>query len=295
MYSVKTFAAWSPLQPFARGFTIVELLVVLTIIVVLLALLAPALDQAVYQAELAACGGRLRAQAMGAVQYTHDSARRYPYRAGVEFDDVRADYLMFFSRFDRPVYNDRPALASYMSINETFNCPQVQAVDLEAPGPDEPYILFTSYGRYCGWRFRNGNTIHKGMRRLGDRFEYVFLGAGGASETVAFSVLATDADFIVEGGTVHSAHSDADGRLASLRLEHYPQTNARGQYFISFSYWYTDSNRGPVTRGPVDRNFAYEDTSVRRIGDIIIDDPRLLRVSSHSSVAVGRDTFLPAN
>ena len=38
------------------AFTLIELLVVVTIIVVLLAMLTPALDKAIYQAELAVCG-----------------------------------------------------------------------------------------------------------------------------------------------------------------------------------------------------------------------------------------------
>ena len=45
------------------AFTLIELLVVVTIIVVLLALLTPAMDQAIYQGELTACGARLKAVA----------------------------------------------------------------------------------------------------------------------------------------------------------------------------------------------------------------------------------------
>src|ERR1043165_1931025 len=52
-----------------RAFTLIELLVVITIIVVLLALLTPALDKAMYQAELAVCGANLRAIANGAIPY----------------------------------------------------------------------------------------------------------------------------------------------------------------------------------------------------------------------------------
>lgn len=67
----------------ARAFTLVELLVVVTIIVVLLSLLAPAMDTAIYQAELAVCGTSQRATAAGAIAYAMGSARRYPDRAGV--------------------------------------------------------------------------------------------------------------------------------------------------------------------------------------------------------------------
>src|ERR1041384_4524111 len=49
------------------AFTLVELLVVVAIIVVLLSLLTPALDKAIYQAELAVCGADLRGGAMALV------------------------------------------------------------------------------------------------------------------------------------------------------------------------------------------------------------------------------------
>lgn len=39
----------------SKAFTLIELLVVITIIVVLLALLVPALDKAIYQAQLSVC------------------------------------------------------------------------------------------------------------------------------------------------------------------------------------------------------------------------------------------------
>src|SRR5207253_2093486 len=49
-----------------NGFTLIELLVVVTVIVALLAMLAPALDKAVYQAELAVCAANLRTIASAA-------------------------------------------------------------------------------------------------------------------------------------------------------------------------------------------------------------------------------------
>ena len=48
------------------GFTLIEQLVVVTILVLLLALLAPALDRAVYSAELTVCGTTLRTLASSA-------------------------------------------------------------------------------------------------------------------------------------------------------------------------------------------------------------------------------------
>ena len=67
------------------GFTLVELLVVITIIVILLALLAPALDQAIYQAELAVCAARQDGLLTIFHAYAADEGRR-KYPSGINQD-----------------------------------------------------------------------------------------------------------------------------------------------------------------------------------------------------------------
>src|SRR5688500_13745385 len=68
------------MAPMTRGFTIVELLVVITIIVILLALLMPGMDRAIYQAELAVCAAKLDAVSSGTTLYALNHRRAYPYR-----------------------------------------------------------------------------------------------------------------------------------------------------------------------------------------------------------------------
>jgi prepilin-type N-terminal cleavage/methylation domain-containing protein len=60
------------------AFTLVELLVVITIIVVLLALLTPALDKAIYEAEKLQCLGRQRVLVQTCITYTFDHKKYYP-------------------------------------------------------------------------------------------------------------------------------------------------------------------------------------------------------------------------
>ena len=56
-----------------KGLTLIELLVVITIIVILLALLMPAIDKAIYQSELAVCETNFTA---------HDEFPKDPIQAG---------------------------------------------------------------------------------------------------------------------------------------------------------------------------------------------------------------------
>lgn len=61
-----------------RGFSLVELLVVVTIIVILLALLAPAMDRAVEQAQRTVCSSNLHATGGAMLQYAMANKTRLP-------------------------------------------------------------------------------------------------------------------------------------------------------------------------------------------------------------------------
>src|SRR5688500_5045448 len=100
------------------GFTLVEVLVVLTIIVVLISLLVPAVDRAKYQAELVLCGTRMRAAATGATTYAGDHKRMYPARDVID-QGRTADQTTYESQ---PIvlawdgYDDRPRIEPYISM-----------------------------------------------------------------------------------------------------------------------------------------------------------------------------------
>jgi prepilin-type N-terminal cleavage/methylation domain-containing protein len=66
------------MRPTPRAFTLVELLVVVTIIVILLAMLTPALERAVKSAEDVKCAANLDAVSMGLAYYIQEHRRTYP-------------------------------------------------------------------------------------------------------------------------------------------------------------------------------------------------------------------------
>jgi len=64
-----------------KGFTLVELLIVITIIAVLVTILAPAMNAIVAKAKRAVCATRLEAIGKGALSYAADNDQSLPYRA----------------------------------------------------------------------------------------------------------------------------------------------------------------------------------------------------------------------
>jgi prepilin-type N-terminal cleavage/methylation domain-containing protein/prepilin-type processing-associated H-X9-DG protein len=119
------------------AFTLVELLVVITIIAILAALLLPALSRAKAQANSTACKNRLRQMDLALQLYVGDY-RHYPY-AGYQLPDRQ-----WFAWVD--------ALAAYYPVNWTnqaYHCPGYKGVIVAHWQPD-PWIFFGSYG-YNWW------------------------------------------------------------------------------------------------------------------------------------------------
>jgi prepilin-type N-terminal cleavage/methylation domain-containing protein len=71
----------------ARGFTILELLVVVTIMVILLTLLTPALDNVMFQAHHVKCLTNLRGIGQAQSLYLQDNRQTYPPDHNLEHAD----------------------------------------------------------------------------------------------------------------------------------------------------------------------------------------------------------------
>lgn len=152
------------------GFTIVELLVVVTIITILLAMLSPALSKSIYQAQLAVCGANLHATHGGVITYTFDHKRFYPNRKmmghGTDVDPIKITGANAVVDYD-----DRKQLQSYVQVGKTMLCPVQQYIDLEIDSGDDTYV-YTGYAFWWGWRFAPQGVPRPGLERLGDRLEF---------------------------------------------------------------------------------------------------------------------------
>jgi prepilin-type N-terminal cleavage/methylation domain-containing protein len=248
-----------------RAFTLVELLVVIAIIVLLLALLAPALDRAVYQAELAVCAGRLKATAMSITTYAFENKRSYPYR---DLPPTRQgagnpEYV-YASELARPVntFDMRPYIRGVVDINRMLQCPLTQQVELDAT-PEGEWV-FSSYAMWWGWFYQpSENVRYPGLFRIGDRFTWNHPNDPNDSD-VSSDVLVGDYDLYAGASIYQSSHPDDAGRMDLYTSVHQNWEGAGGGPVavipLTVSIWMARDAR----RGLIDLNHAFADGSVRR-------------------------------
>src|SRR5688572_16271253 len=110
-----------------HAFTLIELLVVVAIIVVLLAMLTPALDKAIYAAELTVCGANMKVIGTAVTSYASNQRRYYPNRTLAE------NRAMNISGNGKDF---RPAISPYLSINKNLIDPFCKPVDISVQAND---------------------------------------------------------------------------------------------------------------------------------------------------------------
>ncbi len=280
---------------YRTGFTLVELLVVISIIAVLLAMLTPALDRAIYQAEVVVCGVQLKGIADGSTLYAMDNKRSYFYREGVYSSNSswRPQWLATpTSTTTGQRIDHRTVIDGHVNM-KMFTDPLAGNVVYDrgstdaASYIDPPIVLFAGF-QYSG---------KPGLLKLGGGWSY-----GDAQ----FKVIAADADFRIgpagSGGQQYSAHPDPTTSIMALDNKQdqaasgttgasvYNDGGSAGggqilQY--TFSRWWSNG-RNPG-RGPCDFNYAFTDSSVARFTDVAEDDPRMTNVPYWASQSPGQN------
>jgi prepilin-type N-terminal cleavage/methylation domain-containing protein len=155
----------------ARGaFTLVELLVVVTILALLISILMPSLKQARVQTKRTACASNLRQIGIGLQSYLVDSNDRLPH----------ASYLPSTSAF--PLFDVEPifiadVLAPYLDDQrQVFECPDDRPDDRRAP-PFTGMSFFQSdlssyqYRWWPPWSYPGGKTIAEVAARCEEHWQ----------------------------------------------------------------------------------------------------------------------------
>ena len=270
------------MRPTRRAFTLIELLVVITIIVVLLTLLLPGLDRAMYQAQLVSCSGNLHSIAKGAIGYAMGNRQLWPHRTAIHGRPTIGGGLTADNNWEAWTQNeatyklrrvntlkedgndDRPLLGQYIDLKAFLDplCGSDE-VDLQ-PKSDDPQFVMSDYTILFGmaylekwqnsWQRKLGNPMNAG--------DHNFIALIGD-----FSLtLRTDPSF-----ATMSSHPDKDGR-ATLFIR-----NRQGDYIDT--KWTTPIGTiepGDRTvsayKGYIDFNQAFWDGSVQRYSDVRWDE-----------------------
>ena len=268
-------------MPMRSGFTLIELLVVVTIIVVLLALLTPALDKAIYQAELTACGANFKALTLGTSIYAIANKKYYPRRLlerNWSPNRICANGL-------GGTADDRPVFRSYLSMNAMFNDPLISP-KLNFETTASIPTIYSDPELY----FNFALTGEQMMRKIGDRWSTTDL---HTNKLVLLDVMVCDQDQVISDmgsspqspGWATSSHPDLDGYMVARRNQDVPlqtgsglpaSTDADGlNPPATYGYWLNSHNG--YKRSPVDYNFGFQDGSVARFMQVEFDDERLVR------------------
>jgi prepilin-type N-terminal cleavage/methylation domain-containing protein len=224
-----------------RAFTLIELLVVITIIVVLLALLMPALEKAVYEAELTVCSGQIKAIATGVTTGAMDRQRYYPSR-----DGMNSPHQVMSGADTRPVLHEYLGVSG---LNKILVDPFCEEADID--GSVSGRNTYGTYWMFFGWNYTGAKNGGPGMRRIGDRWTY-----GGSK----FDVLVQDMDVVQAGPSISQwvSHPDTNGVLTPL------SSSDKDPPWTTASHWVAAT----LDRGTVDLNFGAADCSVIRYRDI---------------------------
>jgi prepilin-type N-terminal cleavage/methylation domain-containing protein len=230
-----------------RAFTLVELMVVVTIIVILIAMLVPAMEKAQYQGNLAICLSNLRTIAGGVVLYAASNQNAYPYRKAM-WNGAWRRMNFIYDGFNNPANDERPTYRSYFKL-DTLVDPMSGQIGMDAGQIDTDSYGFSNYELWFGVQFPGGSGLFKTSDRLsyGDQ---------------VFRVIASDEDKILPGSnnsSTNCAHPDQGGRQYFQRLLNQGDV-VFGKYTLSrYLRWGTVGDRGPV-----DTQHAFTDGSAHR-------------------------------
>lgn len=261
-----------------HGFTLIELLVVVTIIVVLLALLIPALDKAIYQAEVMLCGTRQKAIAAGAITYAYDFKRRYPNRPGNREAENTTSFAPFHlkNRTDNNPLNARdlrPIIKDHIGT-KLLSCPLAGEQDLSIESTQNSDKVIGGFNLFFGFtytrvsNFGGTSAPEKGMLKTGDRWTFENSDVNTGAPTVRrFDLLVVDIDWQKGNGESFGSHPDDAGTLSQVvatdQLSPFPTDGT-----VTLSWWQKGPTTDPLTRGLIDINAAREDGSAVRYSGV---------------------------
>ncbi|MBI1368440.1 MAG: prepilin-type N-terminal cleavage/methylation domain-containing protein [Planctomycetes bacterium] len=230
-----------------RAFSLIELLVVVSIVALLVAILLPSLRQARYAARLTVCASNLHQSGLGFLGFAADHAGRYP-----EHGFNKPTALKQGATDLRDAYNP------YVDLNR-LACPFTESIDYTHPPLAATNSVEWTYVWFAGWRFAyNADGLY---------------GAGDTSfsnGTYNFNLLAGDQLWSrVDGTFPHASHPGRDMGLLTAGANTSPATTTVSYSAASWTFirWENAANNF-AAGGENDLNFLYTDLSCKTIGRV---------------------------
>lgn len=254
------------------AFTLVELLVVISIIAILAALLLPVLGRAKYKTRVTTCVTQMRQVGISVTSYSDDWNGRYPVRQAA----TAASLTPSVNTLKAGPIDDRPTLRDYAMLNVGwYQCPLVAMPDGLLESSNRTYVL-AAYSMWYGCRIRQ-DVPDSALMTVNDTRTW---------QGREYDILLSDYDrnWTAGVGNYNTAHPDSLG-LTTLTDIRDIDANYEGRWYQNFT-----SN----VRGKVDLNYARKDLSVFTLNALTIGDPRTRSLPSHSRPGWAlSSTYLP--
>ncbi|MBI1337354.1 MAG: DUF1559 domain-containing protein [Phycisphaera sp.] len=257
-------------SPQPRAFTLVELLVVITIVVLLVALLLPAFEKARYIARLTQCKSNLRQLTIAHTTYALDSRKWYPYHI-TSWPSGTQKFMLDANNHVRPIIptgtyaGDSPELIPYISgaksmdprLTSALWCPGVGLYDMSTNmSLDLP--LYSFYANRINAQGSNQTATSTNS-------------SGNPTTTEQYAIKESkliqkiDSKMYFYADTGWSGISGSYSIVASDRCQRYGGSGSkvltnhgRGDYYLTKQKTWLVWNTGPATT-----NYAFTDGSVK--------------------------------
>lgn len=157
-----------------RGFTLIEVLVVVAIIALLISILLPSLARAREQAKRVQCGSNVHQQLLVCIMYAHGYKGGLPPNASYRFDPVTGDLVLgggsyvdtVVTTVNRPHFDLRKLFRRYVGRQmEIFTCPSNGGPSMDDPSNDAA-MAAAGFGWMGGQyeNFYNSTPVFRDLR-----------------------------------------------------------------------------------------------------------------------------------